>query len=353
MSPFKINSENVDSDLLKVGDTDFEQFYPRINTNTDWSLLLPYINDALDMYIIPFIGELFYTTLIERSVAQDVTVSETKSLQLLKRATAYYMAMYAYPKEQDLFSDLGVTQNSPEYAHDTSIAKFKSKLWNLTLTADDHLDALLAFLEVRVKANDSHFNTFKESAAYKNGKSALFRDAFELQEFHNINRSRRTYLSLLPSLADAAELYIIPNIGQGLYSEVVEQFHTNELSEPNQKLLKHLRRVAVKYAIVIASDTEGLLFDNYSAVRVVSNPEGMDNREVQITARMNARKNARMTTENIAARYLSTMRDFLDANSSDYSTYATEMITPIDNRRRNKIIVSRDCEGRVEGGIMF
>jgi hypothetical protein len=352
MSPFKIQT-NIDADLLKVGDTDFEEYYPRINTNTDWALLLPYINDALDMYIIPFIGEAFYTTLMERSAVEGVTASEIKALQLLKRAVAYYMAMYAYPKEQDLFSDLGVTQNSPENAHSTSVAVFKSKLWNLTLTADDHLDALLAFLEVRVKANDTRFDIFKTSTAYKNGKSDLFRDAFELQEFHNINRSRRTYLSLLPSLADAAELYIIPNIGQGLYTQVVAQFHSNTLSVANEKLLKHLRRVAVKYAIVIASDTEGLLFDNYSAVRVVSNPEGMDTREGQITARMNARKSARMTTENIANRYLSTLRDFLDAHSADYPTYAAEMITPIDNRRRNKIITSRDCDGRTVGGIML
>lgn len=350
MNPFKINVTPPQN----VADTDFEAYYPRINKNTAWALLNPYINDSCDKYIIPYIGETFFNTLITRSTANDVTAAETKALVLLKRATAYYTAMYAYPKEQDVFSDIGTSQHNAEHTNATPVAVYKSKLWDLTITADGHLDALLQFLEVRVKGGDTRFDTFKNSDEYNSGKVDLFTHTFDVQMFHNINNSRRVYLSLLPSLRDAVDLHIIPKIGVSTYNTIVTQFKAGTLTTLNAKLCTILQKAVVKYGIVIASDTEGLLFENNHPIRVVSNPEGMDNREVKIKERTLARNSARNAAENMATLYMGQITEHLEKNKATYTDYVTEIMASNNTgRRKNRIVSSTDTEGNAYGGIMI
>jgi hypothetical protein len=351
MNPFK---SKITTPPSVVGETEFEDYYPRVHKNMAWSTYLSYINDVIDLYVLPFIGEKFYLNLLEKDNDETATEAEKKAIILLKRAVAYYAAMYAYPKEQDISTDTGNSQPNPDRAYATPIAVFKSKLWDLTITADNHLDALLSFLEVKVKGGDAKFNLYKNSNEYKNGKTDLFTDTFSVQEYHNINRSRRTYMALLPSILDATALYVIPKIGNTTYQAIVEDFKTNGINLANKLLIDSLRRSIVSYALVLAADTEGFLFDNQSHVRVVSNPDGLDNREAQLTARMKARQSAKSVLDFKAVQYLTNVCDYLKAHPNDYPAYTTEIINSNNPLRRvNRIVISRDMNGNVKGGIMF
>jgi hypothetical protein len=349
---FKKTDPSVSDTLLTVNDTEFERFYPRINTNTAWSNWLPYIEQATRRYVFPFISEAWYTVLVDKHHAGTIqSPSEKTALELLQTAVAYYAAMYAYPKEMDLFSDAGNMVNTQMGGSTpTSIGIFKSKLWDLTLTADDHLDTLLAFLEEQVKLNNTAFNAFKTSAAFLRGKADLFRTTEEVQIFHNIGSSRRTYLSLLPYFRDAARLYVMPQIGQDMYNELVEQIGKNTLTPNNAVLLDYVRPALIKYALMCAADADGLSFE-FDVPRVVSNPDGMDARQVMVANRLKNRLSQRSVFEQIGKQYLTDLANHLKANLDKYPTFQNQIFNANDTVNASKIVVSHDKHGRVVGGI--
>jgi hypothetical protein len=348
---FKISDASIAYTDLKVNQTDFERYYPEINTNTAWSNWLPYIEQATRRYVLPLVSDSWYNALMTKHHADaTLTSTEEEALELLKTAVAYYAAMYAYPKKMDLFSDSGNMVNSPNHATATPMGVFKSKLWDLTLTADDHLDALLNYMEQQVKLKNTAFNLWKLSDAFLRGKADLFRSTEDLQQYHNIGSSRRTYLALLPYIRDAARLYIMPQIGQDMYNELVEQVGKNTVTTNNTVLLDYVRPALVKYALMCAADADGLNLD-FDAPRVVSNPDGMDTRQQTVSNRMKARQNFRMTIENVAKQYLTDLTNYLNANPDKYPTFQNQHPNTNDRINASKIVVSRDERGNIVGGI--
>jgi hypothetical protein len=349
---FKLNDTSVDLKIAIVGDTDFQDFYAKVNINNAWKSLKNYIEQATENQLLPFVGEAFYNTIaLAYNNNTSLSTTQLKALRLMKFAVAYYAAQIQYIENMDTSTDAGNFQNMPTSANPSPIATFKIKLQYLTETADKHLDTLLAYMDERVKLNDTGFSTYANSLAYLKGKSDLFRTTEEFQSYHNICNSRRTFLALHPFMRDAARLYVMPLIGQDMFNELVQQYNDNGLTTYNAVLLDYVRPTLAKYTVMLAASMNGLKIEA-DGFRIVSNTDGFDSRTSAITARRNEVGNLKFEAEDYAKQYSSDLTQHLNANITHYQTYQTQMANANDTLRASKIVTSPpNFEGKIIGGI--
>jgi len=345
---FKVGS-SIAENKANVNDTDFRQYYGQLNTNNSWSLLKPFIKQATLRKIIPFVSAEWYNDLASAYMnGVTLTDSQTQALDLLKYVAAYYTAELMYVENIDISTDAGNFQNSPNQAVTTPLAYFKIKLYNLTKTADEHIDRLLAFMDSRVGVSDAKFTLYANSTAFENGKAELFRTTEEFQVYHNVLNSRRTFIAILPYIRDAVVQFARPLITSDLYEQIVQQYNTSTLTVANQKVFFRLRAMVAKYAIANAAKMNTLIIEG-DGFRVASNTDGFDTRESAVHTRRNEIESMRYDVENMAKMHQADLINFLKSNSADYPSFAAMIINIPETQ---KIVAPSDCYGNtLPGGI--
>ena len=346
--PFKINNPQISLQDALIYHTDYAAHYTEINSSSSFAAVEATLKQAIRLYIIPFISKAYYDEITSKYHADTLDESEEEVFELLQTTSAYYREMYVYAKKIDRSSDAGNFQATPERVG-TGLGMFKSKLLDLTLTADMHLDLLLAAIEREVAASNTLFDTYKFSSEYSAQRADLFRSVEEVQRYHNINSNRRIYLAMLPYFADAARLYVLPQIGQDMYNELVQQYNDNVLTSNNAVLLEYVRHTLIKFAMMCASDADAFSVEG-DAIRIVSNTEGFDRREAAIAERRRSNQSFRIKMENVGNQYLSDLAAFLKAKKDLYPTF-NQNFDINDNVNASKIVVTRDKYGDVVGGI--
>lgn len=262
-----------------VADIGFLNHYADINTNTAWSEILPHVEDAIGQYITPYIGNELLMDIAEK-IEDNTTLDETQIefLRLLRRATAYYAATLFIPSKHTTTASGGEIQNNSAHTSPASLSSLKFKLWQVTLQADKHMDALLAFLEKQVQADNTYFDLWKESTAYTKGTSPFFRNTGEFQFYYNIFESRRAFLALINHISDVCEDTITPIICDDLFIQIKTQLQSNTLSGPNDTILHLIRRAVAYLAVAKAAPFLSIIVES-DGFKIVSNTEGMDKRE--------------------------------------------------------------------------
>lgn len=315
-----------------IGDTDFKRFYPEVNINLPWADIEPYIEQATDTYIIPFVGDAFYAaiaTKVKNNTA--LTNTETEYLRLLKRAVAYYTAMYSYSKKLDIATSIGNIQDNVQGANSTPQWAFRQKLLDLTKTADMALDKLLTYLNA-------------QSLLVTNGKTApLFRTLAEFEEFHDLNGSHKTFRSLRTLLNDAISQYIAPKIGADTMNIIKTQYTDDNLSTPNAALLPYIQRAAAKFAVALACNMPAYTVEG-AYLFAMSNTEGYDGRNENQKLQSKALTDMGQACTNIGERYLEDLINFLVKNVTDYPLFQAEKY-PGTAPRQEKVIISDDNIG--------
>lgn len=317
----------------KVGDYNFKDHYPDVNLNLAWSELNPYIRQAIRRYILPFVGPELYDDIADDIQAGTaLSTSQTEFVERLRDAAAYCAIMTALPKKKTSIASMGaVEQVAKEGTTSSSLWGFRTTLWSVAQDADRCVDELLEYMEERVRENDTAFTLFEGSDAYNIGKSDLFRTTSEFNEFQNINKSRRTYLALLPILRQVSIRHIVPVLGQEQYDALVAAYKGNSLTSQQSALLTKCRQVAAAWAIYEATHKMVILPDQ-DGFRVISNADAIDQRAYATDVITSAIERIRSGAEKDARENAAELVAFLADNKEDYPLWADSFANPVNNR---------------------
>ena len=339
--PFKLNLSVSDEKVAKLHESNFEEFFPEVNTNTAWRSLKPYIEQAIEDYIFPQIGEpLVYDLLTKYHSSTALNESQERCLRALQIATAWYTVAYAYANKLDILTNMGNTQASGEHAMSTPQWAFNKKNGNLFRTADKKLDNLLEFLEKQADLKVDYFKLWWLDDAYLRGKSDLFHSTAEFQKCHNILQSRRTFIALIPTLRDVSRYYIIPKIGLEMYNEFISQYHNSNMTAANVVLMAYARAASAKLALGMALETQPIAFE-LDGIRAASSTEGVDKlhpERVQLMAK---------NCQSIGLRFLDDLVTFLFKNANEYPTFKNSATYPKDTPLTKSVKMSPDGIGAI------
>lgn len=318
--PFKLESGAVEASA-NVGQSNFKAFYPEINRSMAFLELKPYIEQAVDTYVIPYISQEQYDSVL--TLYHNGTVLSTEQarfLELLQRAAAYYTVMHALPKKLGVLASMGAVQNAPN-GGSTGISQwnYHNQLLSITKDADRFLDALLSYLEGHL----SVFTGWAGSAAYTKGKSVYFRTVSEYQEYHGIGDSFRTFVALVPYMKKATEKYILPIIGNGLHTELNTALLAQNTTEEQDALIHQIRRCLAEWTMYMGIPSLMVVVE-HDGIKVISNTDGMATRGNTTSAFLKeAAQIHQYQCEENARTFRADLIDFLNTNQADYPTWKT------------------------------
>ena len=208
----------------KVGDTDFKSFYPAVNTNMQWCTLHPYVEQAEEMYIIPYISQEFYEEMeTEYQLSGTIADEEkAKAFKYLRTALAYYTMYEAIPHLNARIADAGINENMNGDTAPVRQWVFNNSQWKACKKGYAFLDKALAYMEAQIQDGNTDFDTFKDSDAYTITRDLLIPTASIFNEYYNIQKSRKAYVALRPFIRKAEQLHLKPFLCE-LYQEISTQ----------------------------------------------------------------------------------------------------------------------------------
>ncbi len=183
----------------------------KINASMPFESISPYINDAADIYLVPFIGESVLST-----AASAEAGSRLK--ELVRRALGPLAMALATDELGVMYGDSGITvQNETGKRSPANDSKIQSAKENLMLRGMQALDRLLAYL----RANIADYSEFAQIPSAASG--CFIKDAVEYQDNGGvqIDYSSVSFRQLLPTLMQLQNSDIRPLFSEGLYGTLL------------------------------------------------------------------------------------------------------------------------------------
>lgn len=302
-----------------IGDTNFRAHYAGVNTSMAWSELEPAVRQATQKYVLEYVGTELYDDLA--GMFQDdtaLTPAQAQVLQSLQDAVAFYAIYHILPEKNAVVASMGVVQNTPDGgSQPTNLWGWKQKRWAALENADTFLDLMLSTLESQVALNVSYFDLWKNSAAYKVKKSVFFRQTAEVDDYLNIKRSRRSFVSLVPFFLQMEDEVIVPLLCDALYTAM----QANPLSPANAKLVPYIRTAVAYLGAAEALPHHRVVVDG-DGFRVVSQTDQFDDRRNQTNNVHEAAIQALLLRcEKRGREAVARLAKFLEDNLGDYPDY--------------------------------
>lgn len=315
--PF-VKTSGATTDLVK--DYDFKNHYPDINMNTTWANVSADARTAIRSYVRPYLGRTLYDDICTKLQASTaLTDEQTEFAEMLKDVCAHYTIMQMLPKKKTILASMGAVENvATEGTTASSLWGFKTTLWAVAQASDRMMDELLALLQEFVEENVTYFVTnWKATTAHDSVSSGFFRHTSELQQFHPINRSFRTFKTLVPIMDQCAERYILPVLCQEQYDALLDAVKNNNASTEETSLINKVRKSLAKWTIYEASKALPFLPDQ-EGFRLISNADAIDQRAFSADSIQTAIMGIQQSAENAARTNTADLIDFLYQNASDY-----------------------------------
>lgn len=315
---FKVTTDTPHSPE-QVGDTNFKSHYSGVNTSMAWAELEPAVRQATEKFVLDFIGLELYDDIADKFQNDTgLTNEQAKTLQLLQDCIAFYTIYHILPEKNSVVASLGVVQNTPDGgSQPVNQWGWKAKRWSALENADTFLDRLLAYLEKQVAASVDYFDLWADSDAYSVKASDFFRHTAELDEYLNIQNSRRSFISLVRFMRQVEEDVIKPLLCDDLYTAML----TAPLSAENALLLPMIRRAVAYLGAVEAIPHHRIVIDG-DGFRVVSQLDGFDERRNMTNNVHEAAIGALMLRcEEQGRKAVARLSKFLEDNIADYPDY--------------------------------
>ncbi len=328
-----------------IGDTNFRSHYAGVNTSMAWSELEPAVRQATQKYVLEYVGTELYYDLAEKFQADTVlTPAQAQVLQSLQDAVAFYAIYHILPEKNAVVASMGVVQNTPDGgSQPTNLWGWKQKRWAALENADTFLDLMLSTLETQVALNVAYFNLWKNSTAYKVKKSVFFRQTAEVDDYLNIKRSRRSFVSLVPFFRQMEDEVIAPLLCDALYTAM----QANPLSTENAKLVPYIRKAVAYLGAAEALPHHRVVVDG-DGFRVVSQTDQFDDRRNQTNSvHESAIQALLLRCEKRGREAVARLAKFLEENLDDYPAYRDSACREQPTSRAHSIRQSESGIGAV------
>lgn len=330
----------------QVGDTNFQSHYAGVNTSMAWQELTPSIRQATEKFVLPYVGQELYDDLAGKyDTGANLSTEQARTLELIQDCIAFYAIYHILPAKNGIIASMGNIQNTPAdgSGQPPSQWSWKAKRWDALENGDTFLDRLLNYLEAQVKASVAYFDLWKNSAAYKVKTSDFFRHTDELDEFLNIQGSRRSFISLVRYMRQVEEDVILP----ALCTEQYDALKANTLSTALQSLLQKVRLVVANLGLVEAGPHHRIVIDG-DGFRVVSQSDMFDDRRNQTNNVHEAAIIALMErAERKGRAALDALKIFLEANAATYTLWADSTCRAKPTVKSHGIVASPDKIGGI------
>ncbi len=328
-----------------VGDTNLPSHVTGVNVSMAWAEMTPAIRQAIQQFILPFLGESLYNDLAQKYNAGSVlTDSQAQSLEYLQDAAGWYAVYDILPTKASALASIGVVQNGPEGgAAPTSQWAYVTKRLSALNSADAALDRLISFLDKQVKAGVAYFDLWKNDTAYTKKKSDFFRQVEDLDDYINIKRSFRSFLSIIPYLKQVEGRHLKTLLCNTLYNAVLIQTPTAE----NAKLLPYIREAVAYLGAAEALPHHRVIIDG-DGFRFVSQTDGFEDRRNTTNAQHSAAVGSLLDQyRNRGAQALDALRSFLETNVDDYPDYRDSSCRELKPNNTKTMYSSPDKIGMV------
>lgn len=269
---FKVVTNPVPTNPV-IADTNIQDHYTGMNGQVAWKEVKPTIEQVTDDQIMPFIGEAFYNDLAAKfNAGTALDAAQARALELLQRATIHYAAHALMSDKVAAITSAGIFQNAPEGANATNQWSFAEKKAHLLAAADTALDQLLEFLE---KQTAVYFELWSDSSEAKNKKSVFFTKTADLDDYINMKKSRRTFVSVVPFLKSAENNIVAPLLCDDLWA-LVQTPNTDAL----RALVPYIKEIVAYKGCAEAVPHHRVVVDG-DGFRVVSYSDGFQDRRNQ------------------------------------------------------------------------
>ena len=201
--------------------------------------LQPYLSNSLaEQQVLKVLTPELHSTLLaayHENTLEEEANAHLKALLPLVQKPLVNLALYYYLQEGSVrITDAGIETNRDK----TAFAWQAEKVERVYLEhAYFGLDALITHL----LANADDFSTWASSSAYANAMQHFVRNAATFQQSVNIGSSHRTYLALLPVLAQVEQGPIVGLLGDDFYEELLVAYQADDLTAEEQRLLDKLQ----------------------------------------------------------------------------------------------------------------
>lgn len=342
---FKVTTAPTPS-VPVIGDTNFQNHYAGVNTSMAWAELTPAIRQATTKFVIPYIGSELYNDLATKFEVDTVlTPEQAAALELLQDTIAFYTIYHILPEKNAVVASNGILQNTPDGgAQPVNQWGWKAKRWAALENGDTFLDTLLQHLESQVAAGVGYFNLWKESPAYKVKTSDFFTQTSQLDDYLNIQASRRSFISLVRFMKQVEEDVIAPLLCSDLYEAIL-----NAAPTPSNKLLLPMIRKAVAYLGAEEAIPHHRIVIDGDGFRVVSQTDQFDDRRnMTNNIHESAIQALKVRCGDQGRKAVAKLAKFLEDNIADYPLYANSPCREAPQRTNaNTIIQSSDGIGVV------
>ena len=202
----------------------------KINSSLPYESIEPYIEDALDIYVKPYVGQ--------SVIKQALTDQGSEIYSKLLRALGPLTLMLATNELGVMFGDTGITvsnvqgQRSP--ASDSKIAASKE---NLCFRGMQALDRLITYLE-------ENKEDFPEYVTDHISPFCFIRNAHDFQDLGmvDIGYSTLSYRIMYPTIRQLQERNIREMIPDNVYADLKEAYSKDTLTPKQQILVDHIIR---------------------------------------------------------------------------------------------------------------
>lgn len=189
-------SEINQYDMAIIKNIDQLKLTVKVNKSLPWSSISPYLEDAQDIYLIPYLGFKIVDkleNLDESSTSEDEGLLRA-ILSRVRRVLGPFAVLTGSAELSIMMGDSGHTVSKSDTSTPASDAKIEKADNNLESRAWQNLEILLQYME----SNISKYPDWKESDYYKNKQTRFFDNSIQFQDqgLINIEYKRLTFEKL-------------------------------------------------------------------------------------------------------------------------------------------------------------
>ncbi len=219
--------------------TDQAKEHLKINATLNVESFAPFIPDAEQKYIKPFLGEALFALL--DTWAQDKDKQEYPELSDLYDQVipvlARFTLLIASPHLDVNIGESGFTVQGSATLVPASTERVKRFMESTEILAWDNMETLLRFLE----ENQDDYPEWVTSDAYTMATRNLINSATNFNKYVNIDTSRLTFHRLRNDMTNVEQIDVVPLVSQELYDSLISKLRgQGSLTDPETKLLRHL-----------------------------------------------------------------------------------------------------------------
>lgn len=215
----------------------------KLNATLNEESFAPFIPDAEQKYIKPFLGNDLFDLLDTWAEDKDEEDAELKNLynQVIP-VLARFTLLIASPHLDVNIGESGFTVQGSSTLVPASTERVKRFMESTEILAWDNMETLLRFLE----ENQTDYPEWVASDAYTMATKNLVNSATEFNKYVNIDSSRLTFHRLRCDITNIEEIDVVPLISQELYDSIISKLRgEGSLTDPEKKLLQHLKAFVV------------------------------------------------------------------------------------------------------------